>query len=138
MNTRLMPDQTAHIRIAGPPPASPPLVPQTMRLSHLLDPSVCAANRRRLMPATITPVLELPVSPAPRRSPRLTTAAPGLNPHSARCTTCDHSRDFVPWRFSDAGTARAEDRHSGVRETCTRPNSCSATSGALDKMWNIL
>jgi hypothetical protein len=30
------------------------------------------------------------------------------------------ARDFVPWRFSDAGhSARGWHRHAGVRETCT-------------------
>jgi hypothetical protein len=32
------------------------------------------------------------------------------------------ARDFVPWRFSDAGhSARGWHRHAGVRETCTDP-----------------
>jgi len=33
------------------------------------------------------------------------------------------ARDFVPWRFSDAGhSARGWHRHAGVRETCTTPD----------------
>jgi hypothetical protein len=76
--------------------------------------------------ATNTPVRQVPVSLAPHNH-RAAPPAPGLNPHSARGTTCDHLRDFVPWRFSDAGPTHAWlDLHSGVRETCTQPDSCTA------------
>src|SRR4029077_9127663 len=81
-----------HIRIAGPPPASPPLVPQTPdRVCR-----TCSTNRSALQTvavscqvATNTPVREVPVSPAPRHH-RASLAATGLNPHSPRGTTCDH------------------------------------------------
>src|SRR5579862_8824179 len=70
--------------------------------------------------ATNTPVRQVPVSPAPHNH-RAAPPAPGLNPHSARGTTCHHLRDFVPWRFSDAGPTHTWlDLHSGVRETCTQ------------------
>ena len=50
-------------------------------------------------------------SPACRDTPRLvlasrspSRAAPTCDPHSARCSAgCHTSRDFVPWRFLDAG-----------------------------------
>jgi hypothetical protein len=36
------------------------------------------------------------------------------NPHSARCPAgCPTHRDFVPWRFSDAGRARASQNGGG-------------------------
>jgi hypothetical protein len=53
MNTRLMPDQTDlhphRWRCAGIATARAP--DTKWRLSHRLDKSVCAANRRRLMPS---------------------------------------------------------------------------------------
>ena len=45
------------------------------------------------------------------------------NRHSARCTRLPQSRDFVPWRFSDAAgrCVCGSGTGSGVRETCTAP-----------------
>jgi hypothetical protein len=53
MNTRLMPDQTdAHPhRWPSAGIATARAAGSKLRLSHLLDQSVCAANRRRLMPS---------------------------------------------------------------------------------------
>jgi hypothetical protein len=53
MNSRLMPDQTdAHPdRWPSAGIAAARAADTKWRLSHLLDPSVCAANRRRLMPS---------------------------------------------------------------------------------------
>ena len=58
----------------------------------------------------------------PSRSP------PTYDPHSTRCTAgCHTSRDFVHWRFSDAGAAACgSPRHAGVRKpthvrTCKVP-----------------
>ena len=53
MNSRLMPDQTdAHPhRWPAAGIATAHAADTKWRLSHLLDPSVCAANRRRLMPS---------------------------------------------------------------------------------------
>src|SRR5712664_4391372 len=47
----------------------------------------------------------------PSRSP------PTYDPHSTRCTAgCHTSRDFVPWRFSDAGR-----RSAWIASSCRRP-----------------
>ena len=53
MNTRLMPDQTDAQPHRWPSAsiATARAADTKWRLSHLLDPSVCAANRRRLMPS---------------------------------------------------------------------------------------
>ena len=53
MNSRLMPDQTdAHPhRWPSAGIAAARAADTNSRLSHLLDPSLCAANRRRLMPS---------------------------------------------------------------------------------------
>jgi hypothetical protein len=61
-----------------------------------------------------------------------TKPSPRLNPHSARGTLCPHtSRDFVPWRFSDAG------RHSAWRgSSCRRSKTCTSTEVAPVK-WQI-
>src|SRR5487761_241385 len=81
-----------HIRIAGPPPASPPLVPQTQNgvcricSTHRSAPQTVTAL---CQVATNTPVRQVPVSPAPHHH-RAAPAAFDLNPHSARRTTCDH------------------------------------------------
>lgn len=53
----------------------------------------------------------------PCRSP--TSRAPAPNPHSAQHRLCKISRDFAPWRFSDAGHRPPHPPHAGVRETCT-------------------
>jgi len=91
MNSRLMPDQTdAHPhRWPSAGIAAARAADTKWRLSHLLDPSVCATNRRRLMPSGHKyPVRQLPVSPASHNH-RAAPLAPGLNPHSARRTTCN-------------------------------------------------
>ena len=81
-----------HIRIAGPPPAAPPLGPQTLNgvrrigSTHRSAPQTVAASCQVV---TKTHVRQLPVSPAPHNH-RGAPLAPGLNPHSARRTTCDH------------------------------------------------
>src|SRR6267378_1081622 len=42
---------------------------------------------------------------------------PTYDPHSTRCTAgCHTSRDFVPWRFSDAGR-----RSAWIASSCRRP-----------------
>src|SRR5882762_6488178 len=51
----------------------------------------------------------------PSRSP------PTYDPHSTRCTAgCHTSRDFVPWRFSDAGR-----RSAWIASSCRRPKTCT-------------
>ena len=56
-------------------------------------------------------------APTPQRSRR------GQIPIAARGTAaCPTSRDFVPWRFSDAGRRSAWiDRHPGVRKPAQKP-----------------
>ena len=59
----------------------------------------------------------------PSRSP------PTYDPHSARCTAgCHTSRDFVHWRFSDAGR-----RSAWIASSCRRPKTCTgaAVAGSL-------
>ena len=90
MNSRLMPDQT-DAPIAGPSPASPPLGPQTQNgvcricSTHQSAPQTVAVS---CQVAANTLVRQLPVSPAPHNH-RAAPLAPGLNPHSARRTTCN-------------------------------------------------
>jgi hypothetical protein len=65
----------------------------------------CTSRARRDAHCTL---LGFPVGRDPRRlvlAPRLPSrAAPTCDPHSARCSAgCHTSRDFVPWRFLDAG-----------------------------------
>src|SRR5262245_22330906 len=44
---------------------------------------------------------------------------------------CRTSRDFVPWRFLDAGRLSAwTGRHCRRPKTCTQPDSCTATRQA--------
>src|SRR5580692_11872347 len=54
--------------------------------------------------------------------------APTYDPHSTRCTAgCHTSRDFVHWRFSDAGRRSAWIASSCRRpKTCTKRDSCTA------------
>jgi hypothetical protein len=61
-------------------------------------------------------------APSARHNQRASSTPARPNPHRACCTAgCPTHRDFVPWRFSDAGhSARDWHRHAGVRETCTR------------------
>ena len=111
-----------HIRIVGPPPASPPRVPQTPNgvrrtcSTHRSAPQTVAVS---CQVASNTPVLELPVSP-PRHDHRAAPAATGLNPHSARSTTCDHLPRLRALALLGRRHTRVRiDRYSGVRETCT-------------------
>jgi hypothetical protein len=65
----------------------------------------CTSRARRDAHCTL---LGSPVGRDPRRlvlASRLPSrAAPTCDPHSARCSAgCHTSRDFVPWRFLDAG-----------------------------------
>jgi hypothetical protein len=54
--------------------------------------------------------------PKPSR-PRSTPQSTCLIPHSRSCTVgCHTSRDFVPWRFSDASCCRA-----WIASSCRRP-----------------
>src|ERR1700747_3767176 len=63
-------------------------------------------------------------SPVCRDTPRLVVASrppsrasPTCDPYSARCSAgCHTSRDFVPWRFLDAGQLSAR-----VFHCCRRP-----------------
>ena len=72
------------------------------------------APKKQVLPARARPIHHR--HDAPRRS----------NPHRARCAVgASTSRDFVPWRFSDASRRRAwMGRRAGVRETCTKPDLC--------------
>ena len=55
-----------------------------------------------------------PVQPHQAQTPR-------PNPHSARGTAAAHyHRDFVPWRFSDAGR-----RSAWMASSCRRPKTCT-------------
>jgi hypothetical protein len=78
----------------------------------------CTSRARRDAHCTL---LGFPVGRDPRRlvlAPRLPSrAAPTCDPHSARCSAgCHTSRDFVPWRFLDAGQLSAR-----VFHCCRRP-----------------
>jgi hypothetical protein len=78
----------------------------------------CTSRARRDAHCTL---LGFPVGRDPRRlvlAPRLPSrAAPTCDPHSARCSAgCPTSRDFVPWRFLDAGQLSAR-----VFHCCRRP-----------------
>ena len=55
-------------------------------------------------------------------------AAPPSNPHSApQLSRCPTSRDFVPWRFLDAGQLSARVFHCCRRpKTSTQTDSCAA------------
>ncbi len=56
---------------------------------------------------------------------------PTYDPHSTRCTAgCHTSRDFVPWRFSDAGR-----RSAWIASSCRRPKTYTKAE-ALD--WTII
>ena len=80
-------------RKPSPPHAKWPQIPLCASFRSHLRRTITAPHRPR--PASI------PIAPA---------APPAIS-----------SRDFVPWRFSDAGRTHARlDLHSGVRETCTK------------------
>jgi hypothetical protein len=91
----------------------------------------CTSRARRDAHCTL---LGFPVGRDPRRlvlAPRLPSrAAPTCDPHSARCSAgCHTSRDFVPWRFLDAGQLSARVFHCCRRpKTSTLPDSCIAAS----------
>src|ERR1700757_507431 len=91
----------------------------------------CTSRARRDAHCTL---LGFPVGRDPRRlvlAPRLPSrAAPTCDPHSARCSAgCHTSRDFVPWRFLDAGQLSARVFHCCRRpKTSTRPDIRALTS----------
>ena len=85
-------------------------------------------NRSTLFPALDhTPPTLPPVGPAnapPNKSTIVTDAPRALNPHRARCTVArSTSRDFVPWRFSDACRQRA-----WMGSSSRRPRTCTITA----------
>ena len=110
MNTsRSMPDpRLTYIRIAGPPPASPPLVAADAQMASVAH-AQTIGPRCKPSPSHA----KWPQTPLSASAPRLTRAAPSppllgrdrrssipIAPAAPPATT---SRDFVPWRFSDAG-----------------------------------
>jgi hypothetical protein len=71
-------------------------------------------------------VRQVPVSPAPHNH-RAAPLAPGLNPHSARRTTCNLLPRLRALALLGRRAHNARiDLHSGVRETCTARDSCTA------------
>ena len=123
MNTPLMPDQTdatsaslalrrhrhrscRRHQIASVAPARPIGLRRKPSPSHAKWPQTPPCTRFRSHPRrTIT----APHRPRPASIPIAPAAPPAIT-----------SRDFVPWRFSDAGhSAVWMVRHAGVRETCT-------------------
>jgi hypothetical protein len=91
---------------AGSPPAAPPLAsarqigPQPHRQSGRATHTPLVHATRR----THSSSQSNRVDRCGQSSPHRTTP---LNPHSARCNGAPHPRDFVPWRFSDAGRKSA-------------------------------
>jgi hypothetical protein len=82
----------------------------------------------------------LPGSPACAHARRLVLAPrppsrspPTYDPHCTRSTAgCHTSRDFVPWRFSDAGRRSAwRDHHSGGRKPAQQRKSAGLISMAI-------
>ena len=123
MNTRLMQDQTdAHPhrwpsarhrhrscrrhQMASVAPARPIGLRRKPSPSHAKWPQTPPCARFRSHPRrTIT----APYRPRPASIPIAPAAPPATT-----------SRDFVPWRFSDAGhRARGSHHPAGIRETCT-------------------
>ena len=101
MNSRLMPDQTdAHPhRWPSAGNAAERAADPKWRLLHLLNPSVCATNRRRLMPSGH----KYPRAPGSGLTPRRTITAPHRSrqasiPIAPAAPPAISSRDFVPWR----------------------------------------
>ena len=80
----------------------------------------------------------LPGSPACSRARRLVLAPRPLSrspttydPHSIRCTAgCHTSRDFVPWRFSDAGR-----RSAWIASSCRHPK--TYTGADIAKLFSL-
>jgi len=108
MNTRLIPDQTdAHPhRWPSAGIATARAADTRSRLSHLLDQSVCAANRRRLMPSGHK-------HPCPRGS-GLTRAAP-----SPRLTGRDQPQDAMRRTKAALVFLRSPSSRQQCKETCT-------------------
>ena len=71
------------------------------------SPAVCCCTSRARRDAHCTLLGSSVCRDTPRlvlASRLLSRAAPTCDPHSARCSAgCHTSRDFVPWRFLDAG-----------------------------------
>jgi hypothetical protein len=95
------------------------------------------------MPTTLCP----PPMPQTSRSPRVSvpTTIEARRRHqipiALAASHCQTARDFVPWRFSDAGHQSASiAHHSGVRETCTRAdiNRCTNRHRTAETFGQIL
>ena len=92
---------------------------------------VAAKNTNKKMSASVVveeifPIEEFRPPPTP---PNLT---PRLNPHRAR-RRCLTSRDFVPWRFSDAGRPSVSRAcHCWRPKTRTQPDFCAAQTGTRE------
>jgi hypothetical protein len=55
-----------------------------------------------------------------RSAPAFSSPSSRQNPHSARCSAAPTSRNFVPWRFSDAGR-----RSAWIASSSRRPKTCT-------------
>jgi len=55
-----------------------------------------------------------------RYNPASASANPRRNPHSARGAAPAYVRDFVPWRFLDAGR-----RSAWIASSCRHPKTCT-------------
>jgi hypothetical protein len=98
----------------GPPPVAHPTTCRS--ILAFLAPSRSAQTRRHASPCAIAPPL------AARSHSRGTLAAQIPIAEPAARPTERTSRDFVPWRFSDAGRRSAWlDRRFRRPKTCTKP-----------------
>jgi hypothetical protein len=90
------------------------------------------SNGSTLFPTLQTHAPTLPSLGPANSSPQTRPSLPcpsSLIPHSPLHCRRSHSRDFVPWRFSDACCQRSRrGPHPGVRKTCTRGDSCTAAN----------
>jgi hypothetical protein len=109
------------------------------RLSASTVPAYCRSTNRsesHRQPCPAVPAVLVSPSPTPiprrkatgrRLDPTSSNLTPRPNPHRARGTDgAPTSRDFVPWRFSDAG------RPSMWRlRHCRRPKTCTITGSGF-------
>ena len=107
----------------------PPAAPKLAWLRPIAPQSYRQSPRARCGLPVHPDLLFMALQKVHRRNRCCPTSCPTLrpNPHSAAALPCSTSRDFLPWRFSNAGRRNAWIASSSRRpKTCTEGDSCSA------------
>ena len=115
--------QTISVSLFAIPAGSPPAAPKLALLRPIAPQSYRQSRRARCGLLVHPDLLSMALQKVHRRNRCCPTSYPTLrpNPHNAAAPPCPTSRDFLPWRFSNAGR-----RNAWIASSCRRPKTCTA------------